>query len=135
MTHLDPRHRASRRELRSFGVLVGGAFLAVAALLMWRSGNPLALRTLAAIGGTLAVAGLVAPASLALSRDVWMRFAVALSRFTTPIFMGAIYFVVLTPTGMIMRALGRNPLGVTSGESRWVTRPLGARASVLERQF
>ena len=135
MTHLDPGHTATRRELRDFGLLVGAAFLAISALLYWRSASVVAPLAPAVIGGALILAGAITPGALGTVHSLWMRFAVALSRITTPIFMGTIYFVVLTPTGLIMRALGRNPLGGRRGASRWVARSPGERASVLERQF
>jgi hypothetical protein len=39
-----------------------------------------------------------------------MKLAHALSKVTTPIFMGIVYFVVLTPIGFIRRSFGGNPL-------------------------
>lgn len=135
MSHLDPLHRASRSELRSFAFLVGGAFLVLSAIIFWRRGATPFFIGFAMLGGVLAVAGLVVPGMLGPVHAAWMRLAVLLSKVTTPIFMGVIYFVVLTPTGLIMRALGRNPLGSRSRDTRWVTRAVGARASALERQF
>ena len=40
----------------------------------------------------------------------WMRMALAISKVTTPIFMGIVYFVVLTPTGLLMKLFGRRPM-------------------------
>ena len=40
-----------------------------------------------------------------------MGLAHAISKVTTPIFMGVVYFVVITPIGFIRRrAFGSNPL-------------------------
>jgi hypothetical protein len=135
MTHLDPRRTTTRRELRSFGLLVGGAFLTLAAFLWWRKGLSPLVGTFGSIGGGLAVAGAVIPQALSSVYAGWMRFAILLSRITTPVFMGVIYFVVLTPIGLLMRALGKNPLRPVARDSLWVNRPAQARASVLERQF
>lgn len=137
MTHLDPRRRATRSELRSFGLLVGGAFLAVAGLIAWRAGTPLhaAVITLAALGAALVITGAVLPVALGPVYTVWMRLAILLSRVTTPILMGAIYFLLLTPLGLFMRVVGRDPLRSRVRVSGWVQRAPGQRASALERQF
>jgi hypothetical protein len=64
-----------------------------------------------------------------------MGFAVLLSKVTTPIFMGVIYFAVISPMGLVMRVAGRNPLKSGSPDTAWFTRPSDARRGVLERQF
>jgi hypothetical protein len=135
MSHLDPSRPASTSELRKFGLLVGGAFLALAGLLFWRQKATAVVTPFAIIGALLVVLGLAAPRLLALVYKGWMRFAVALSKITTPIFMGVIYFVILTPIGALMRLFGRNPLRRDQGGTDWVTRPATARGSALDRQF
>jgi len=137
MSHLDPARRATRIELRSFGLLVGGAFVVLAAIVAWKSGVLVATVpvTLTSVGAVLVAAGLIAPRMLGVVYRAWMRFAVLLSRVTTPVFMGVIYFIVLTPIALVMRVAGRNPLRPRTRDTVWVTRPAGGRASVLERQF
>ncbi len=39
-----------------------------------------------------------------------MRFALILSRITTPLIMGLAYCLVITPTAFIMRIMGRDPM-------------------------
>jgi hypothetical protein len=135
MSHLDPARKASTSELRKFGLLVGGAFLALAAVLFWRQKPAVVVGTLGTVGALLFVLGGVAPKALGPIYVGWMRFAVLLSRITTPIFMGVIYFVLLTPIGLLMRAFGRHPLRHARPGTAWVDRAPGARASSLERQF
>ena len=137
MSHLDPKRPATTSELRSFGLLVGGAFLAIAGLTLWQLRPTPVIGTLARVGGSLTLLGATMPAVLARPYTVWMRFAILLSRVTTPILMGAIYFLVLTPIGALMRAFGRNPLNPSgaTASSRWVVRSPDSRRSALERQF
>ncbi len=89
------------------------------------------------MGGSLALAGLIIPAHLAPVQRGWMGFAHALSKVTTPIFMGIVYFLVVTPIALIMRPFARNPL--THGESEagfWVPRSSeDAQRSDMKRQF
>lgn len=120
---------------RRFGLVVGTAFLALAGFAHWRGGHT-AVGVLGILGGALALAGLVIPGKLGPVERVWMALAHAMSRVTTPVFMGLIYFIVFTPVGLVRRALGKNALvRPASDGSYWVSRAAGARRSDLERQF
>ncbi|CAN5207044.1 hypothetical protein BH23GEM4_BH23GEM4_19340 [soil metagenome] len=124
----------SAAEGRRFAFTVGAAFLVLAGVLWWRDREALAM-VLASLGVLLLLAGLVVPRHLRPVYRAWMALGHALSRVTTPVVMGAIYFLVLTPMGLLMRALGRNPLvhGSTQRMGYWIPREAGR--SDLERQF
>jgi hypothetical protein len=66
-----------------------------------------------------------------------MGAAAGISKVTTPIFMGVVYFGVLTPVAMVQRLLGRSPLKRQPGrDSLWVVRDLHARKPEdMEHQF
>lgn len=124
-----------RRELRQFAWTVGGAFLALAAAAAWR-GHPGRAVLLAALGGPLVLVGVAAPMRLGPAYRAWMDLAHAISRVTTPLFLGVIYFGLLTPLGLLLRALRRRPLGPPPrAATAWVDRPPGARRGDLRRQF
>ena len=128
--------RLSPQQGRRFGLTVGGAFLVFAALTWWRE-YATAPVVLATIGSALALAGLVVPTQLGPVERAWMALAHAISRVTTPIVMAVMYFAVITPSGVLRRAFGGNPL-VHAGEASgfWKTRPPDARRSKsMERQF
>jgi hypothetical protein len=101
--------RLSSAEGRKFGVTVGAAFLVLAGITWWREHETL-MYVFTGLGGALLVAGLVIPGQLGPVHRAWMGLAHALSKVTTPIFMGIVYFLVIMPSGLIMRALGRNPI-------------------------
>ena len=54
--------------------------------------------------------GLIAPSSLRPVYRGWMRVGLLLSKVTTPIVMGAIFFVIIVPVGLIMRTGKRDPM-------------------------
>jgi Saxitoxin biosynthesis operon protein SxtJ len=58
----------------------------------------------------LSVWALVAPASLRPIYRVWMRVGLLLSKVTTPIIMGVLFFVVIVPVGFVMRMMNSDPL-------------------------
>jgi hypothetical protein len=126
--------RLTPAEGRKFGLTVGIAFLVLTALVWWR-GRMGAVYVLGSLGTLLVLAGLIIPARLGPVNRAWMGLAHLLSKVTTPIFMGIVYFVVLTPTGVIMRLLGRNPMKAKATEQGFWYRHNAEDHSDLKRQF
>jgi hypothetical protein len=129
----DGNARLTAREGRRFGLSVGLAFLALGALLWWRDFGAVAAAA-AVVGGVLALAGIVLPGHLGPVYAAWMGFALAISKVTTPVLMAVVYFLVITPMGLIRRALGKNALAARGGGSQWVSRADQPRSD-LKRQF
>jgi hypothetical protein len=127
--------RLSRAELRKFGLLVGGVFVALAVILRWRGGE-LGPAVAGTLGVLLVLGGAFVPGHLAPAYRAWMQLAILLSKVTTPVFLGVVYFVVITPVGLARRLFGRNPLAHVSADGGfWKFRGPGERRSSLERQF
>lgn len=128
--------RLSALEGRKFALTVGAAFLVLGGVIQWRSGfsSRIAMMLLA-VGVILVVAGVAIPGRLGPVYKLWMGLAAAISRVTTPIFMGIVYFVVITPTGLLMRLFGKRPLvhRAESG-SYFVARSHGGKSD-MNRQF
>ena len=128
--------RLSPAEGRRFGLTVGAAFVALAGALWWR-GHDAAAPVPAALGTLLGLAGLVTPARLGPLQRAWMRVASALSKVTTPIFLGVAYFGVIAPMGLLLRLSRRNALRrLPSQPSFWIPREASARRRRdMERLF
>ena len=129
----DDGARLTPSQGRKFAFTLAAAFGALAALAWWR-GSPRALVVFGALAGTLAAAGLLVPGRLGPVERAWMGLAHAISRVTTPIFMGVVYFLVIAPVGIVRRALGGNPLTSHQGATGWVDRQAAPRGD-LTRQF
>ena len=127
--------RLSASEGRRFALTVGGAFVAIGAISLYR-GHSRVGPTLAAVGAVFLLAALVLPTRLGPVMRAWMRFGELLSRVTAPLFMAVVYFVVLTPAGLIRRAFRRNSLAHRrdADGSYWVSRA-GTPPAPLTRQF
>ena len=118
---------------RRFGLEVGGALLVLSGVLWWRR-HPAAAALWGTAGALLVLMALVAPRGLMPVRRVWMGLAAALSRVTTPLFMAVVYFVVLTPFGVVKRLWGGNPILRPRGaQGGWV--PREKSRSDMEHQF
>jgi Saxitoxin biosynthesis operon protein SxtJ len=126
--------RLTAREGRRFAFTVGIAFLVLAAISAWR-GHHLPPRIMGALGAALLLAGIVMPGRLSRVYRAWMGLASAISKVTAPIVIGAMYFVVLSPIGALMRLFGRNPLRHRERNGGyWLPAASGGRSN-LENQF
>jgi len=99
-----------RKGLREFALVTGGIFVALFGhLIPWlfELSWPTWPWILAAI---LVALGLLAPLALRPVYKLWMQFGLILSRITTPIIMGLVFFLVITPFGLVRRLISSDPM-------------------------
>jgi len=101
--------RLTPAEGRKFGLTVGIAFGVLGVISWWR-GHHIPVYIFGALSAALILAALVIPGQLGPVNRAWMGLAEMISKVTTPIFMGVVFFVVLLPVGILMRLFGRNPI-------------------------
>lgn len=93
---------------------------------------------LAAAATFLAVA-LAAPGLLAPLNRLWFRFGLLLHRIVNPLIMGLLFYLVVTPTGLVMRLLGKDILHLKAdprATSYWTRRePPGPARDSFKNQF
>jgi hypothetical protein len=127
----------SARELRRFGLTVGGAFLLLGTLSWWR-GHELPPRVLWTLAGLLIVPALVAPTVLRPVQYWWMRGAAVVGEFNSRVILGAFFFVVMAPVAFVLRRF-RDPLDRSLTDPRpsdWIRRERGpVDPARYERQF
>ena len=125
------------RELRKFGLLVGGVFAILGAAL-WLRHRPTAPYFLG-VGGFLILFGLLAPRALKYIYIVWMTFALVLGFVVSGILLTLFFFLVITPIGWVARGLGNDFLSLKLNRpaaSYWLPRPRGPKKPAdYERQF
>lgn len=127
--------RLTPAEGRKFGLLVGGAFLVLAAI-FWRGSHSTLAWIAACLGGGLVVGGALAPGRLGPVYAAWMALALAISKITTPVFMGIMFFLVITPAGLLARLVGHRPLVPRrNADTHWESRPAGSRRGDMNHQF
>ena len=53
---------------------------------------------------------------------IWFKFGLLLGKVVSPIIMGLVFFFVVTPTGLIMKFLGKDLLNLKKSKSKsyWV---------------
>lgn len=120
---------------RGFGLTFAAVFAVVGLWPLLDAATP----RLWALAGAAGFAGLafLAPRLLAPLNRLWTRFGLLLARVTNPIVMGLLFFAVVTPMGLAMRALGKDPLRrrfEPEAASYWIERrPPGP--APMSRQF
>lgn len=122
---------------RAFGLVFAGVF-AIIGLLPLILGGHLRLWAVGIAIGFAAVA-LVMPRLLAPANRLWTRFGLLLHRIVSPLVLAIMFFVAITPTGLLMRLLGKDPLRLRFESDRpsyWIDRvPPGPSPESLEDQF
>jgi hypothetical protein len=97
------------KQLRHFGLIVGGIFAAIG---LWpavvRGQSPRWWAV--ALGVALVLPALLLPGSLRPAYRVWMALGDVLGWINTRIILGAIFYGMLTPIGVCLRLRGRDPL-------------------------
>ena len=99
-----------RQGLRQFALVTSAVVVGLFGLLLpWLFG--IAWPTWPWILAIVLVAlGLAVPMALQPVYKVWMTFGLLLSKITTPIIMGLVFFLVITPTGLIRRLFTTDPM-------------------------
>jgi hypothetical protein len=100
--------KKTNRELRKFGLTLAAGFLVVAALFFWR--DVAAWPYLLGISGLFALFGLVLPRVLAPIEWAWMKFAGVMGYIMTRVLLTLTFFLAITPTALILRLFGKDPL-------------------------
>jgi hypothetical protein len=101
---------STNKELRSFGLLVGGIFAVIGFWPMLLRGDD--VRAWALVLAALLIGpAVVFPASLRPVHKVWMKLGHVLGWINTRIILGAIFFGVVTPMGLIRRLLRKDSMG------------------------
>ena len=122
---------------RGFGLVFAAVFAIIACVPLLAGGGVLLWAL--AVSGLFTVLALLAPRVLTPFNRLWFRFGMLLGAVVSPIVLGIIFFATVTPIGLLMRALGKDPLRLgrdPQAESYWLHRePPGPPPASLERQF
>jgi hypothetical protein len=97
--------KESKNDLKKFGLTVGTVLLLIGALLFYFT-KPSAIY-FAGIGGFLILSGLIAPTILKPLNKAWMSLAIVLGFVMTRVILSILYFLILTPIGLIAKVFGK----------------------------
>ena len=66
---------------------------------------------------------------------IWFKFGILLGSVVSPLIMGIVFFLIITPTSLVMRLLGKNLLNLKKGNKKtyWIERSV--IKSKMKNQF
>ena len=137
MALLDVNWKPARRELRQFAMIWIGFFGLIGVYALWRHDSQRA----AVVFWAVAVAGLAGVALPSLFRPVylaWMALAFPIGWTVSHLLLVIVYYVVLTPIGLLMKLVGFDPLERRfdrSADSYWVAHETPKDATQYFKQF
>ena len=105
---------------RSFGIVFSIVFLLIAIYPLINSEELRVWSLIIAI--IFLVLGLINSKILTPLNKLWFKFGILLGRIVSPVIMGIIFFLVVTPTGLIMRIIGKDLLYLkfNKNKSYWI---------------
>ena len=118
---------------RNFGMVFSIVFLIIALWPLLKQ-NDLRLWSLS-ISGIFFVLGLFNSKLLSPLNKTWFKFGIFLGGFIAPIVMGIIFFLVVTPTGLIMKLLRKDLLNLKKNKKKTYWLDKDNSNSSLKNQF
>ena len=118
---------------RNFGIVFFLVFLFIAVYPLNYNGE---IRIWSIIVSSIfLILGLLNSKILTPLNKLWFRFGIFLGRIISPIIMGIIFFLVVTPTGLIMRVFGKDLLNLkyNKNKSYWIKK--NGQKSKMKNQF
>lgn len=115
--------KSGKKELREFGITLGVFFGLLGVLFWWR--NKPSFLYLFIASGFFAFFGLLIPIVLKPIQKIWMAIALVMGSIMTRVILSVLFYLVITPIGIICRVLGKDILDLTidkSRESYWIKR-------------
>lgn len=128
---------------RKLGLLFAAVFVVLALYPAWGpgltfSGRSVRIWSLAVATGFLLVAWL-RPSALSLLTRAWLSLGTVLHHIVNPLILGVLFFLVITPTGLLRRWFGGGEIALRYDAARssyWIDRqPPGPDPKTLPRQF
>lgn len=128
--------KSGPKELRSFGLTVGGVFALIGLLLCWkgRGAGPALFLT----GAGLLIAGFAIPSVLKPVQKAWMTLALAMGWVMTRVILSIVFYLVLTPLGLLVKLSAKDLLDLKlepDAKSYWHPRKRKYQKSDYEKQY
>lgn len=115
---------------------MAGALTVVAAVRVWRRGVDEVVIAALIVAALFAIAGFVPMEPLAPVYRWWMRLAEGLGWINTRVLLVMIFYLVVTPLGLVMRLFRRDPLDMARRHSYWTEPPPNSYGDRhFEKQF
>mgnify|MGYP006085204291 FL=1 len=121
---------------RSFGIVFFTVFIIIG---LWPLLNDNQIRVWSILIGTIfLVLGLMKSNLLTPLNKIWFKFGLILGSIISPIVMGLVFFMIVTPTSFLMKLLNKDLLNNKFDEKRnsyWINKSDEKNKSTMKQQF
>jgi len=134
----DSLHGSTLPSERTFGFVFTGIFLIVAGYLWYHDSQPVAIQAFLVLAVAFFAFALFMPIVLRPLNKAWYQLGLLMGRVVSPIVLGILFFILITPIAFVMRLAGRDPLKLRKQavQSYWVERdPPGPASTSFKDQF
>jgi hypothetical protein len=108
---------------RRFGLTIGGVFAFIA---IWKAIHWSAWGFFwGGLAAAFIILALAQPSLLSPLNRLWLKFGLLLHRIVSPVIMAILFYATILPIGLLMRALGKDPLRLKlekGADSYWLPR-------------
>ena len=129
--------KSGNSDIRKFGITIGPLLIVIAGFLYWRGRG--SVEVFLITGSVLIVLGLLLPIILKPVYWLWMVLSVILGWIMTRVILSLLFYIVITPIGLIARVFGNRFLDLQWDKSKdtyWNYRDnKGQSPEDYERQF
>jgi hypothetical protein len=123
---------------RTFGLFFAGIFAILGTYGLWGSWSIQLVKAFFAISVLLLVVTFLAPKLLTPFNKFWYQLGLLLGKIVSPIVLGFIFFIIITPVAIVTKLAGRDALKLRKQnvDSYWVDRsPPGPEPESFKEQF
>lgn len=123
---------------RNFGFLFAGVFALLSAYAAYHGADAFKVYGWLIAGVAVGLVAVAAPGLLTPLNKAWMKLGELMGKVVSPLVLGVIFFVLITPIALITRLFGRDELRLkrTNGHSYWIDRtPPGPAGDSFKNQF
>ena len=123
---LEKNSKVTSASDRSFGVMFGFIFIIIAVIMRLRD-NPQNIQLLfLALSFLTFLISFTRPSLLSTPNKLWMKFSLLLARFVSPIVLGVLFYVLISPLALVLRLFGRDELRLKTKKvaTNWQSRQI-----------
>ena len=129
--------KSKKIDIRKFGITIGIILMIIAGFLFWKEKE--SYQIFLTVGTILFMLGILVPAILKPIYWIWMIFATILGWIMTRVILSLLFYIIVTPIGLIPRFFGKQFLELKwdkSKESYWNYRTIKhLKMEDYEKQF
>lgn len=125
---------SDKKKIKNFGFLIGGVLIVLSIFIMWKGVTH--YQIILIIGTVFILSGVIIPKVLKPIYKIWMTLAIILGWIMTRVILTILFYLIITPIGVIARLFGKQFLDLSwkkSTVSFWNKR--SESVNEMEKQF